>query len=116
MLIWEYSLMIIKWDWGKFFLKVGKCLTPTIKNEKVIYSNSSPKLWIDRKYAINLIPVKSYKKGFVFLWTMTLKDITNQSLKLVKVFSQISFKVNTLLYSNASQYSGAKQIRKTLRY
>ena len=54
------------------------------KNKKLI---SSPKLWIDRKFAIYLITVKSFKKDFVFLLAATLKDITNHSLKLAMVFS-----------------------------
>ena len=39
-----------------------------------------------KKCAIELISVKSYKKGLVFL--VALKDIKNYSLKLAKVFSQ----------------------------
>ena len=35
-----------------------------------------------------LIPVKSYKKGLVFLLAKTVKDITNHLLKLAKAFSQ----------------------------
>ena len=58
MLLWGHSLIIIKWD--KFFPKIGKWLTPTIKDKKVAYFNSLPKVWIERKYAIDLIPVKSY--------------------------------------------------------
>ena len=72
MLFWGHSLIIIKWDCGKFFPKIGKWLTPIIKSKKVIYSNSSLKVWLERKYAIDLIPVKGYKKGFVFLVTLTL--------------------------------------------
>ena len=66
--------MIIKWDWGKFFPEIGKWLTPTIKDKNVTFSNSSLTVWIERKYDIDLISVKSYKKDFVF--------------KLAKVFSQ----------------------------
>ena len=101
-LFWRHSLIIIKWDWGKFFPKIDKQITPTIKDKKVTYSNSSFKVWIERKYVIHLIPVKSYKKDFV-----SCDTDTNHSLKLAKVFSQqpISFKANTSLYSNASQYS-----------
>ena len=29
-------------------------------------------VWIERKYAIDSIPVKSYKKGFAFLVTLKL--------------------------------------------
>ena len=54
------------------------------KNKKLI---SSLKLWIDRKFAIYLITVKSYKIDFVFLLAATIKDITNHSLKLAMVFS-----------------------------
>ena len=34
--------------------------------QKVSYSNSSLKLWIERKYAIKLILVKNYKRATVF--------------------------------------------------
>ena len=74
MLFWGHSLMIIKWDWGKFFPKIEKWLTPTIKDKNVTFSNSSLTVWIERNYDIDLISVKSYKKDFVF--------------KLAKVFSQ----------------------------
>ena len=43
----------------------------TIKNDKITYSNSSLKVWIERKHAIDVMPVKSYKKGFVFFVTLT---------------------------------------------
>ena len=39
-----------------------------------------------RKYVIELIPVKSYKKSLIFLMVKTLKDIRNHSRKLAKVF------------------------------
>ena len=71
MLFRGHSLIIIKWDWGTFFLKIGKWLIPTIKDKKVTYSNSSLK-WTERKYAIDLIPVKTYKEYFAFLVTLTL--------------------------------------------
>ena len=58
---------------------------PIIKNKKVTHSNSLLKLWTERRYAIELIPVKSYKKGPVFPMTKTLKDIRSYSLKLEKV-------------------------------
>ena len=44
------------------------------------------------KYAIDLIPVDIYKKGFVFLVAATLEDITNHFLKLAKVFSAYHLK------------------------
>ena len=34
-------------------LKIGKWLTPTIKDKKVTNSNTSIKLWKERKYWIN---------------------------------------------------------------
>ena len=37
--------------------------------------------------AIELIPVKHFLKGLVCLVAKALKDITNYSLKLAKVFS-----------------------------
>ena len=54
----------------EFFSKIGKKITPKIRGKKATYSNSS--LWIEKKYAIDLIPVKSYMKCFVFLVTTTL--------------------------------------------
>ena len=38
-------------------------LFPIIKDKKVTYSNSSLKLWKERKYATELVPVKSYKNS-----------------------------------------------------
>ena len=61
---------------------------PTVMEKKKTYSSSSLKLPIEWKYAIDLIPVKSYKKCFVFLVAATPKEITNHPLKLAKVFSQ----------------------------
>ena len=43
---------------------------------------------MERKYAIELIPVKSDTKGLVFLMAKSLKEITNHSLKLEKGISQ----------------------------
>ena len=83
-----YSLIIIKCDWGKLLPKIGKWLIATIKDKKATYSNLSLTQWIERKCAIDLIPVTSYKKVFVFLVGTTLKDFTNHSLKLAEVFSQ----------------------------
>ena len=61
-----------------------------------------------RKYVIELISVKSYKEGIVFIMTKTTEDITNHSFKLAKMFSQyIPFKANSLLYSNDTQHSVA---------
>ena len=93
---------------GKFS-RNGKWPTPTIKDKKVTYSNSSFKLWTEKIYAIELILVKSYKKCLIFVMGKTLRNITNHHyLKLVNVFSQfpIAFKVIVLSYSNCSQYSG----------
>ena len=68
-------------------------LSPMFKDTKVTYSNSSLKLK-GRKYATELIPVKSYEK---FLVLKTVEDITNHLLKLDDYAS---------VYSNASQYTG----------
>ena len=62
-------------------------LSPIIKDKKVTYSNSSLKLWKKRKYATELIPVKSYNKDLIFL---VVKTVANASEN-----------------SNAFQYSGA---------
>ena len=59
MLFWGNSLIKFKWEWEKFFSKIGKWLTPTIKDKKVTCSNSSLRLWFERKYVIELMPVKS---------------------------------------------------------
>ena len=59
-----------------------------IKDEKVTYSNSSLKLWKDRKYTSELAPVKIYKKVLVFFVAKIVKDITNYLLKQAKALSQ----------------------------
>ena len=41
-----------------------------------------------RKYAIELMPVKSYKRGLVFLMTKKLKGINYHYLKLANIFPQ----------------------------
>ena len=76
--------ILVKYDWGKFFPKIWKWTTPIIKNKKVTHSNSSNKASKDRKYAIESVPVKIYKKGLIFLITKTVKDIKNHLLKLSK--------------------------------
>ena len=49
---------------------------------------SSLKLLIERKYTIEIIPLKTWKTDLLFFVAKTLKDITNHSLKLAKVYSQ----------------------------
>ena len=51
------------------------------------------------KIRIELIPVKRYKKGLVFLVAKTLKNIRNDFQKLPKMFSQqfILFKADASL-------------------
>ena len=73
MFFWGHYFITIKWDWGKFLPGMGRWLTNTIKGKQVIHSSTLLKLWIERKYAIDSIPVKSYKKCFVVLveWTLT---------------------------------------------
>ena len=61
MLFWVHLFILIKCDWRKFFPEIGKWLTLIVKVKKVPYFNSSLKLWIERKYTIELIPVKSHK-------------------------------------------------------
>ena len=61
MLFWVHLFILIKYDWRKFFPEIGKWLTLIVKVKKVTYSNSSLNLWIERKYTIELIPVKSHK-------------------------------------------------------
>ena len=48
---------------GKIFPKKGKCLTVTITDKRVPYSSSSLKPWKKRKYASELIPLKSYDRS-----------------------------------------------------
>ena len=52
--VWGHSLITIKWDWCKFFHKIEKWLIPTIKDKKVACSNSSLKLWSERKYGAGI--------------------------------------------------------------
>ena len=54
-----------------------------------------------REYDIELIPVKSYKKGLVFLVTKTVKDITDHLIN--KASKGVFTTVNASVYSNASQ-------------
>ena len=42
----------------------------------------------EKKYPIEIISVKTYKKVPLFFVAKTLKDITSHSLKLAKVYSQ----------------------------
>ena len=48
----------------------------------------SLKLSIERKYTIEIIRLKTWKTDLLFFVAKTLKDITNHSLKLAKVYSQ----------------------------
>ena len=89
MLFRGHSLIMIKSDWMKFYPKIAKWITHTIKDKKVTSSNSSLNLWTDRKYAIESIPVKS----IVFLEAKTLKDITSHSLKLEKSVFTIAYPI-----------------------
>ena len=85
---WGHYFITIKWDWGKFLPGMGRWLTNTIKGKQVNHSSTLLKLWIEIKYAIDSISVKIYKKRFVVLVELTLKDIKNCSLKLEKGFLQ----------------------------
>ena len=57
------------------------------QKSNITYSNSSLKLWLVKKYAIELISVKGYKQHIAFLMAKTLKDI-RYSLRFPKVFPQ----------------------------
>ena len=59
--------MLINWDWGDFFPKIGKLLTPVIKDKKLTYSNSSLELWKKRKYATLSLPVKKNIRKVLYL-------------------------------------------------
>ena len=89
---------ISEWDWGKFFPKI-RSLTPKFQDKKVTHSNSSLKLTVEKKYVIELIRVESY----VFFVAKRLRNLTNHSLKVAKVFSQLSipFSASFSFYSNA---------------
>ena len=71
----------------KAFLKNVVCKDFSLKQENDSPYNLTLIFHLNCKYAIELIPVKSYKKSPVFLVGKTLKDITNHSLKLAEVFS-----------------------------
>ena len=75
-------------------------LSPIIKDKKVTYSNSSPKLRKERKYPTELIPVKSYKNPCG-------KDSRRYHKSFAKAFKGVFTIANVSVYSNASQYSGA---------
>ena len=82
---------------------------PYIEGQKVTYSNSLLKPWIEWKYVIKLIPVKSYKKATVFIsygkvtgrYQISFPKPSKSVFKIA-----ISFEANASLCSNASQYSG----------
>ena len=80
-------------------VKIGKWLTPIIKDKKVPYSNLSLKLWRETEYVFEKIPVKSYKKGLIFPLVKTVK-FTNHWLKLAKGVFTIA---NASVYSNVFQ-------------
>ena len=67
------------------FPRIGKWITPIIKDKQVTYSNLSLKQWKERKYGTEWIPAKSYNKDLKFLEVKTVKDVTNHLLKLEKV-------------------------------
>ena len=87
MLFRGHSPTMIKWEWGKFSTKIGKWFTSTIKYKKVNYSNSSRKLWIVIKYAIDLILVKRYKKRFIFV--ILFSEITNKTVYLKRALNYL---------------------------
>ena len=68
----------------------------TIKDIKVIYSNSSLKLWKERKYAIEQILMKSYKNFLVFLVARSLKDNVNPNPCSFTIVYPISIQCLTL--------------------
>ena len=56
-------------------------------DKKKTFSNLPlKKLSKERKYAMDLIPAKNYKKAFVFLVETTLENVKNHSLKLTNMF------------------------------
>ena len=89
--------ILIKCDMGKFFSKIGKWLTPIIKNKKVTYSKSTLKLWKKRNYAVKLILVESYKESLIIL---VAKTVNHKSF--VKASKRFFTKANASVYSDAS--------------
>ena len=55
--------------------KTRKMTPPIINDKNITYSNSSLKIWKEREYATELIPVKSYKSGLIYLVVITATDI-----------------------------------------
>ena len=89
---------------GSFFPKVGKWLTPTIKEKKVTYSNTSLKIWKERKYAIELIPVKKIlERSCIFCG----KDSKRYHKSFIKASKVVFTMANASIYSNVSKYSRA---------
>ena len=91
-----------KWDSGKIFPNDSPLHWRTC-------SNSSLELWKGRKDAINLIPVKSYKKASVFISYSKVTGRYHKSFpKPSKVGFTIAvpFKANASFFFNAFQYSG----------
>ena len=93
----------------EIFPNIRKWITSINKYKEPSCPNSSLKLWKERRYATELISVKSYKKGLKFLEVKTVKDITNHLQKLEKVFFIVA---NASVYCNAFQYTGAIKICK----
>ena len=44
MLFWGHSRIIIKFEWGRFFPKIGNWHTLAIKEKKITYSDSPLKV------------------------------------------------------------------------
>ena len=91
-MLWGHSLIKIKWDRGKIFSKIGK-LTTTNKDKKVTYYNSSLKLWLERKYTIELMLVKNWRKGLVFLVAKRIKAKNGVFTIVHPIWSQWEFPV-----------------------
>ena len=71
---------------------------PILKDKKWIYSNSTLKLWKERKHTIELIPVKSYKKVIVYPVTKTVKYYKS----LARASRGLFRTANAWIYSNVS--------------
>ena len=74
----------------EIFPKIGKWLTPIIKDKQITYSISWLKQWKERKYGTEWILVKSCNNDLEFLEVKTVKGITNNLLKLGKVFFTVA--------------------------
>ena len=100
----------MKCEWRKFLQKCENESLLQLRTKKQLLTHHLN--YNKTEYAIRLIPVKSYKKGVVFLVAKTVKDITDYLIS--KASKGVFTTVNPSIYSNASQYFGAIKACKKL--